>query len=157
MADNTKTSTTVSGRGLNRRTTISTTTVDDNGNSYTRTKTSRSVGEKLGSGLGVFGLIVGVLLSVSLIRSLMGGSSITFGGLLEYLSNAPTINMSLKSFDVIAPLQWGVGSDGVVATILSSISNFLNIFITIFNVLLFAFKGLGQVIVYIVYFVRFLF
>ena len=149
MADNTKTSTTVSGRGLNKRTTISTTTVDDNGNSFTRTKTSRSVGEKLGAGLGIFGLIVGILLSVSLIKSLMGGSSVTFGGLLEYLSNAPTINMSLKSFEVIAPLgDWGI---------FNFLSTFLNYFITIFNVLIFAFKGLGQVIVYIVYFVRFLF
>lgn len=149
MADNTKTSTTVNGRGLNKRTTISTTTVDDNGNSFTRTKTSRSVGEKLGAGLGIFGLIVGILLSVSLIKSLMGGSPVTFGGLLEYLSNAPTINMSLKSFEVIAPLgDWGA---------FNFLSTFFNYFITIFNVLIFAFKGLGQVIVYIVYFVRFLF
>lgn len=149
MADNTKTSTTVSGRGLNKRTTISTTTVDDNGNTFTRTKTSRSVGEKLGAGLGIFGLIVGILLSVSLIKSLIGGSPVTFGGLLEYLSNAPSVNMSLKSFEVIPAFgDWGV---------FNFFSTFFNYFITIFNVLIFAFKGLGQVIVYIVYFVRFLF
>ena len=149
MADNTKTSTTVSGRGLNKRTTTSTTTVDSNGNSFTRTKTSRSTGEKLGSGLGIFGLIVGILLSVSLIKSLMGGSPVTFGGLLEYLSNVPSINMSLSSFEVIPPFgDWGA---------FNFLSTFFNYFITIFNVLIFAFKGLSQVIVYIVYLVRFLF
>lgn len=149
MADNTKTSTTVSGRGLNKRTTISTTTVDDNGNSFTRTRTSRSVGEKIGSGLGVFSLVVGVLLAVSLIRSLMGSNPVTFGGLLEYLSNAPSINMSLNSFEVIAPFgDWGA---------FNFLSTFFNYFITIFNVLIFAFKGLGQVVVYVVYFVKFLF
>lgn len=145
-----RTSTTVSGRGLNKRTTISTTTVDDNGNSFTRTKTSRSVGEKVGSGLGIFGLIVGVLLAVSLIKSLMGSGSITFGGLLETLSSAPTIDMSMTSFDVIPSLTWE-------GEILGAIAGFINTFITIFNVLIFAFKGLGQVVVYIVYFVRFLF
>lgn len=95
-------------------------------------------------------LAVGILLSVSLIKSLMGGSSVTFGGLLEYLSNAPSINMSLTTFEVIAPLAWE-------GEILGSIAYFINIFITIFNVLLFAFKGLGQVVVYLVYFIRFLF
>lgn len=149
MADKTKTSTTVSGRGLNKRTTISTTTIDDKGNSFTRTKTSRSVGEKLGTGLGILGLIVGVLFSVSLIKSLMGGSSVTFGGLLEYLANAPSIDMSLNSFEVIAPLgDWGI---------FNFLSTFFNYFITIFNVLIFVFKGLYQVLVYIVYFIRFLF
>ena len=142
--------TTTSGRGLNKRTIISTSeTTDIPGVNINSTRSSRSVGEKVGSGLGIFGLIVGILLSVSLIKSLMGGSPVTFGGLLEYLSNAPTINMSLKSFEVIAPLgDWGV---------FNFLATFFNYFITIFNVLIFAFKGLGQVIVYVVYFVRFLF
>lgn len=143
--------TTTSGRGLNKRTIITTSeTTDVPGVNINTTRVNRSVGEKLGAGLGVFGLIVGVLLSVSLIKSLMGGSSVTFGGLLEYLSNAPSINMSLTTFEVIAPLAWE-------GEILGSIAYFINIFITIFNVLIFAFKGLSQVVVYLVYFVRFLF
>ncbi len=149
MSDNIKTNTTVSGRGLNKRTTVSTTSVDKNGNSFTRTQTSRSFGEKLGSGFGVFGLIVGILLSVSLIKSLVGGTPVTFGGLLEYLSSAPSIDMSLKSFNVIKSLgDWGP---------FNFLAIFFNYFITIFNVLIFAFKGIGQVIVYVVWFVRFLF
>lgn len=143
--------TTTSGRGLNKRTTITTSeTTDIPGVNINSTKTSRSVGEKVGSGLGIFCLIVGLLLSISLIRSLMGGSSITFGGLLEYLSNAPVIDMKMSSFSVIAPISWD-------SEVLAPIANFLNCFITIFNVLIFAFKGLGQVAVYVIYFVRFLF
>lgn len=149
MAENTKTSTVVSGRGLNKRTTTSTTTVDENGNSYTRTKTSRSTGEKLSIGGNLLGLIAGILLAVSLIKSLMGSNPITFGGLLETLASAPSVDMSMTSFDVIAPLQW----EGV----LSGLAGFFNIFITIFNVLIFAFKGLGQVVVYVVWFVKFIF
>ena len=142
--------TTTSGRGLNKRTITSTSeTTDVPGVNINSTKISRSVGVKLGSGLGVFGLIVGVLLSVSLIRSLLGGSPVTFGGFLEYLSNAPSIDMSLKNFEVIPALgDWGV---------FNFLSTFFNYFITIFNILIFAFKGLGQVVVYLVYFIRFLF
>lgn len=149
MSDQIKTNTTVSGRGLNKRTTVSTTSIHKNGNSSTLVQTNRSLGEKLSFGFGVFGLIVGILLSVSLIKSLVGGTPVTFGGLLEYLSTAPSIDMTLSSFNVIKPLgDWGT---------FNFLSNFFNYFITIFNVLIFAFKGIGQVIVYVVWFVRFLF
>lgn len=150
MAGKITQTTTTSGRGLDKRTTITTSeTTDVPGVTKQSVRTSRSVGEKLGAGLGIFGLIVGILLSVSLIRSLVGGSSITFGGLLEYISKAPNIDMSLKSFDVISSFgDWGV---------FNFLSTFFNWFITIFNVIIFAFKGLGQVAVYLVYFVKFLF
>lgn len=150
MAGKITQTTTTSGRGLNKRTTITTSeTTDIPGVTKQSVRTSRSVGEKLGAGLGIFGLVVGILLSVSLIRSLMGGSSVTFGGLLQYLSCAPTINMSLKSFDIIPSFgDWGV---------FNFLSTFLNWFITIFNVLIFVFKGLAQVAVYLVYFIKFLF
>lgn len=131
MAENSRTSTVVSGHGLNK-------------------STSRSVGEKFGSGFGILGLIVGILLAVSLIKSLMGSNSITFSGLLDTLASAPTVQMTMDSFDVIPALQW----DG---EILGAIAGFINIFITIFNVLIFAFKGLGQVVIYIVWFIKFLF
>lgn len=149
MANETKTSTVVSGRGLNKKTTTSTTTVDKNGNSYTTTKTSRSMKEKISIGGGLFGLIAGILLAVSLIKSLLGANPITFGALLETLASAPSVNMSMTSFDVISPLQW----EGIFA----GLAGFLNIFITIFNVLIFAFKGISQVILYVVWFLRFLF
>lgn len=149
MSDSVKTSTTVSGRGLNKKTTVSTTTTDSNGNSFTRSTTSRSVGEKLSIGTNIFALIVGVLLVVSLVKSLIGSNSITFGGLLETLSSAPSVDMSMTSFEVIAPLQWG--------GILSALATFLNFFISIFNVIIFAFKGLSQVVIYLVYFVKFIF
>ena len=149
MSEKIKTNTTVSGRGLSKRTTVSITSVDKSGNSFTRTQTTRSFGEKLGSCFGVFCLIVGILLSVCLIRFLVGGTPVTFGGLLEYLSSAPSIDMSMTSFNAISPLQW----DGV----LSGLASFFNFFITIFNVLIYAFKGVGQVVVYIIYFVKFLF
>lgn len=142
--------TTTSGRGLNKRTIVTTSeTTDIPGVNINTTKTSRSTGEKIALGGNLLGLIACILLGVSLIKSLMGSSPITLGGLLETLASAPSVDMSMTTFNVLAPLQW----DGV----LSGLASFINFFITIFNVLIFAFKGIGQVVVYIIYFIKFLF
>ena len=146
----TQTSTT-SGRGLNKRTTISTSeTTDVPGVNINTTRTSRSVGDSLSLGGSLLCLIVAILLIVSLFKSLIGSNPITFGGLLETLASAPSVNMSLKSFEIISPIVWE-------GDFLSILAGFLNIFIIIFNVLVYAFKGLYQVVVYVVWVIKFIF
>lgn len=108
---------------------------------------SRSVSSS--RGLGVIALVVGLLLVVSVMKTMMSSDPLTFAGLLETLSSAPTIDMSMTSFYTITELTWSEPFNGI--------ASFINFFITIFNVLIFCFKGLGQVAVYLLYFVRFLF
>ena len=128
-------STTTSGSGLDKRTTITTSeTTNVPGVVINKTKTSRSLREKISTGTNIFALILGFLLIVALYRSLTGTDPITFGGFLEYLSKAPSIDMSMTSFGILPLLEWG--------GILSGLATFLNFFINIFNVLIFAFKSL---------------
>ena len=115
----------------------------------TRTSFKRSAGANFVVGCNVLFLIACVILIVSLVRSLAGSSTVSFGGLLDYISSAPTINMSLTSFEVIPSLDW--------SGLLFPLACFLNMFINIFNVLVFAFRGLIQVVIYLSYFIRFVF
>ena len=154
MAEKISTSTTVSGHGLNKRKTTSTTTTKTSkgrSDSNTTIKTSRSVGEILSIGGSLFGLILLMLLVVSVIKSLLGSDPITFGGLLETLASAPNVDMSLKSFEVIAPLSWEGGE------FVNLFKRVFNVFITTFNVIVYAHKGLLQVAYYVAWVIRFIF
>lgn len=94
-------------------------------------------------------LCLGIILSIALIKSLLGSNPITFGGFLEMLASAPSVDMTLKSFEVIPALgDWGA---------FNFLSTFFNYFITTLNVMIFVFKGVIQVVIYIVWFIRFIF
>lgn len=141
--------TSTTGSGLNTKTTTVSTITDSSGNSRSVSHTSRSVSDKISSGVGLFGLVFLILAAVSVVRMLIGGEILTFGGLLDCLANVPQVDMSLSSFSVIPSLgDWGA---------FNFLSTFLNLLIDILNLVIYAFKGLSQVVLYVVYFVQFVF
>lgn len=132
-------------------TTTETYSVNSRGRNVTvsTVKTKRSLGSNIAIGSNVFFLIVCVILIIGIVRSLLGTTPITFGGFLDYISSAPLISMTFVDFEVISPLDW--------SGLLFPVASFINFFINIFNVLIFAFKGLFQVVIYVYYFVKFIF
>lgn len=133
---------------VDSRTTTETYSVQSRGKTHTVTQ---SYTEPSGlAKVGILGLIIGVILVVSVVRGLFGGSHITFGGLLEYLSNAPVVDMTMTSISGIPLIAWD-------SDLLAPVASFLNFFIEIWNVQLWIFRGLWQCIQYIWYFLKFLF
>lgn len=101
------------------------------------------------SKISLFAFLVAVLLVVSLVKTMVDSDPLTFGGLLDTLASAPSIDMSLASFEVIPTIvDWGS---------FQFLANFINFFITIWNVQIYLFKGLFSVASYLIYFIKFIF
>lgn len=96
-----------------------------------------------------FCVIFSCIFIVCCIRVLIGAPIVTFSGFLNFLKTAPNVNVTMTTFEMFPYYS----EDGL----LSGIYRFFNIFIGVGNVLVFAFKGLAQVILYITWFVAFLF
>lgn len=93
-------------------------------------------------------LIVSVcLVLLALIRTINGGTPVTFSGFLEYVSNCPNIT-SRAWLDYTIYADWGV---------FNFLRDFLNIFTSLFSVLLYVFANLVQIVLYVGYFVSFIF
>lgn len=100
-------------------------------------------------GFGVVTLCVCLLLIVSLMKTMLGSDPLTFAGLLETLASAPSVDMSLASFEIIPTItDWGA---------FQFIADFVNFFITVWNVQIYLAKGLFSVVSYLFYFVMFIF
>lgn len=133
---------------VNGRTTTESYSVKSRGTTHTVVQSSTEPSAL--SKVGILGLILAVILIVSIVRSLYGSSPITFGGLLEYLSNAPVVDLTMKSIFSIPPIAWE-------GNILGPIATFLNFFIDIWNVSFWIYRALWQCIQYIGYFLMFIF
>lgn len=96
-----------------------------------------------------FTIVFSCVFFICLIRILIGAPTITFRGFIEFLSTAPTVDMPFNTFSLISEFD----ESGLIA----GVYRFFNIFISIANVLVFAFKGLVQVILYVTWSVAFLF
>ena len=149
--------------GMSRDIKLNTTknTITSNGRTTTETYSVKSRGKNIAvvqssvepsvlSKIGILVFIFVVLLVVSIVRSLYGSSPITFGSLLEYLSNAPVVELTMKSLYSIPSIAW-------TGPVLGPIAAFLNFFIDIWNVLFWVFRALWQCIQYIWYFLKFIF
>lgn len=102
------------------------------------------------TGVSIFGLIVGILIFISLIRTFGGYGSMSFASLLETLANAPNIQMPLnKVVDIFTfNKAWPV---------LDGLRTFINSLGTIVGVLNWCVLGLYQCVVYLGYFIGFIF
>lgn len=97
----------------------------------------------------VFSIIIVILLSISLIRVLNSGDSISFSSFLEMLRDSPSINMPFRIFkDLTITADWGV---------FNFLRNFINVLGNITSVAVFISAGLANVLLYLVYFVRYIF
>lgn len=97
----------------------------------------------------VFCFVFFLILSFCLIRVLLNLQPVTLTGFLNFLQSAPNINMTMTTFETFP----SIAETGV----LLYIYRFFNLFIGVANILVYAFKGLAQLVLYVVWFVRFLF
>ncbi len=142
-------SVTYTGRGIHSRKI----TVDkfSDGEGFTKiTKhTSMSKADKFKFSGSIFKIFVMILLVFALYRTLIGASTITFRGFLEFLQSVPSVNIA--HFSSVIPLL-DTGS-----VVWGSFFRFLNYFINVFNVLIFIGVSLVQVLVFVTYFIGWLF
>lgn len=82
----------------------------------------------------LFGLIAGVLLLGSLISSLLqNGQSITFGGFLQYLSNAPSISHVFSKFELVPQIVSDAGIFGFLVPTLNACITIINVIVLLFR------------------------
>lgn len=104
--------------------------------------------ELVSTGKSFVAILLAVLLLVLLIRVMNGSSIPTFTSFLELLSSAPTVKVPFLSTVGTALGDWGV---------FNFLRDFIAFFNNIVNVLVFLFNGLANLVVYVVWFVRWLF
>lgn len=125
-----------------------TTNYSRDGDNYSITTTAK---QSSPVGLKVFALLCGVLLLAGLLSLLLQkGQTITFGSLLQYMSEAPSVSHVFSHFETISQLTGDFG--------------FLDIFvipinagITILNTLIFFFKLIANSLDFVLYFITFFF
>ena len=98
----------------------------------------------------ILGLLVIILLILAIFRVFSGYDPLNFTTLLELLSDAPNIHMSLSSsMDIISINgKW---------VILDELRVFLNLLGDILGVIVWGFSGLAQCVVYVGYFLSIMF
>lgn len=103
-------------------------------------------------GVNFFSLILVILIGVSLIRILKGGSGdiVTFGSLLDLLRDAPQISSEVLTFveqiEIIG--DWGV---------FNFLRDFINDLVDLWSVLIWLGSSIVDLIIYIFYFLRWIF
>lgn len=97
----------------------------------------------------VFCLVFFIIFAICFLRLLLNLQPVTLTGFLDFIHSAPNINMTLSTFETFPTIA--------ESGLLLDLYRFFNLFIGIANILVYAFKGLAQVVLYIVWFVRFLF
>lgn len=100
---------------------------------------------------GILIVVVALLLVATLFQSLAGATpSLTFSGLLQYMSNAPELSgdWMLTLNDLRIYDDWGL---------FNFFRDFLNIIMTVLSSAVFLCTGVAQLIVYMAYIIGFLF
>lgn len=136
-----KTTTYVHTDSRGRKHTRTVTTVED---LNTGDKIVGSVDEQKGVGVkGILGLVFGILLFVTLVRVAMGSVNFpTFTGFLEMLTTVPEVSVPFLSTTSITLPGW---------------ASFLDVLIAPINVSIFFINTVGNLVLYIVYFAKWLF
>lgn len=98
--------------------------------------------------LSVVIVIFTILFIVSYVRSLVGAGEITFTSFLEFIQTVPEVSFATNFIDLTILGDWGV---------FDFLRNFLNIFTNLISVIVYLFGGLVQLLLYVVYIVRYLF
>lgn len=98
--------------------------------------------------LNVFGVIIFSLLIVNFLRIMTGYGSLTFESLLNYLQNAPSFDFYSIVSNYSITTDWGL---------FNFLRDFFNMFISLFNVIVFLAKNVLNLINYIIYFIRLVF
>lgn len=97
----------------------------------------------------IFKVLIAILIGVALVRVLSGNEIISFQTLLEYLGNAPVVNMPFKFFnDLTIVGDWGL---------FNFLKDFFNLTTGVVSILVFLATGLINAIIYLTYFIRFIF
>lgn len=140
---------TYTGRGIHAEKTTVDKFSDGEGFTKITKRKSMSNADKLKFSGSIFKIFVMLLLVFALYRTLIGASTITFRGFLEFLQSVPSVNIA--HFSSVIPLL-DTGS-----VVWGSFFRFLNYFINVFNVLIFVGVSLVQVLVFVTYFIGWLF
>lgn len=111
-------------------------------------KNRRARQESFDYGSSALTVIFGVLLLGALIATLNSGEIPTFGSFLEFLRSCPTFDLNVLAVEEIATADWG--SFQAIATV-------INLFIGIYNALAFIVVAIGNSVVVILWFMRWLF
>lgn len=98
--------------------------------------------------LSVVIVIFTILFIVSYVRSLVGAGEITFTSFLEFIQSVPEVSFASNFIDMTILGDWGV---------FEFLRQFLNIFTNLISVIVYLFGGLVQLLLYVVYIVRYLF
>lgn len=104
--------------------------------------------ERVGQAVSIFGIITAILLIVAVFRMLNGSSIPTFESFLDMLINLETVDIGFINNSVIVLEDWGFWN---------FIRNFLAFFIDIFNVIIFVFNGLINLVIYAYSILRWIF
>ena len=108
-----------------------------------RSETVLSRGMPYNSILRIFGMVLLLVLVTSLIMKLQGNSgSLSFESFINFLATAPQIS---PSFAIIPKFTADIG-------IFQFFADFINYLGTIINILVFLFKNLANLVVYVVWF-----
>lgn len=136
-----KTTTYVHTDSRGRKTTRTVTTVE---NLNTGDKIVGSVDEQKGVGVkGILGLVFGILLFVTLVRVSMGSANFpTFTGFLEMLTTVPEVSIPFVNTASLSLPGW---------------LSWLSVLIEPINIGIFFINAVGNLVVYIVYFAKWLF
>ena len=95
----------------------------------------------------ILALILSVALIFSVIRIAFGSDALSFTSILNYSANTPTIDISYVEYLRIGG-DWGL-FDGF--------RNFLNTIMTIFNIGIWMCKNIGNLLLFVFYYVTLLF
>lgn len=95
----------------------------------------------------VFVILFAILFIISLFRVMYNNELLTFTGLLETLSDAPTITLP-AALDYTITADWGF---------FNFFRQFLNMFTSLFSVLVFVAAAIVQVVIYIYWILNYLF
>ena len=96
----------------------------------------------------VLSIVLSLLIVVALMRSLLGFQPIYFSSFLESLSQSPTVDITLSMTDLTIVGDWGL---------FDFLRNFINLFTGVISLLSFFATGLINLVLYLLYFSRFLF
>lgn len=93
-------------------------------------------------------LFLMAVLIVSLFRRILGGNSLTFNGLLDYLSNTQGVSIDINISNFSIGGNWGI---------VDGLRQFFNIFAKLFGVLVWLGSNLINLILFLAQFVSFVF
>lgn len=101
-------------------------------------------------GIGIFGIIIFILLSISLYSYLSDGnmSDLTLQSFLDILADAPSVDVSWSMVDLSITADWGT---------FNFLKEFFNLFISIIEFVLFIIGALWKGLNYILYIINSLF